>query len=142
MTAPRRIYLEPEPGSGDGDLLWCEHDDPASTGEPWTEYVRADLVQPARTDAQAVSEYTDEQLTSLACEGARDCSCSVGAILHEALRSRKAERAAVAWQRSMLDELHGILPPSMVWDGDPKRLAELLSMDGGKADRLAREYRR
>jgi hypothetical protein len=42
MSAPDRIYLEPDHNQIEG-RMWCQDDDPASLGEPWTEYVRADL---------------------------------------------------------------------------------------------------
>jgi hypothetical protein len=42
MSAPDRIYLEPDHNQIDG-RMWCQDDDPERTGEPWTEYVRADI---------------------------------------------------------------------------------------------------
>jgi hypothetical protein len=42
MSAPGRIYLEPDHNQIEG-RMWCQDDDPASLGEPWTEYVRADI---------------------------------------------------------------------------------------------------
>lgn len=47
MSAPERIYLQPECCATDSDVgrLWCEDPDPVECedGRPWTEYVRADL---------------------------------------------------------------------------------------------------
>ena len=42
MSDPERIYLEPEHNQIEG-RMWCQDDDPASLGEPWTEYVRTDI---------------------------------------------------------------------------------------------------
>jgi hypothetical protein len=42
MSDFERIYLEPDHNQIEG-RMWCQDDDPASLGEPWTEYVRADL---------------------------------------------------------------------------------------------------
>lgn len=42
---PERIYLQPadQPYDYDTGRVWCDSDDPSGTGEPWVEYIRADL---------------------------------------------------------------------------------------------------
>jgi len=55
-----RIYLQPKCcASEDVGRLWCEHDSPedCEDGEPWTEYVRADLYAALQSRVEALDKF-------------------------------------------------------------------------------------
>ena len=64
MSDPDRIFLEPEHDELEG-RLWCQDDDPASLGEPWTEYVRADLYATRAAELANMREEREDRIVAL-----------------------------------------------------------------------------
>jgi hypothetical protein len=61
MSNFERIYLGPDHNQIEG-RMWCQDDDPASLGEPWTEYVRADLYAEWVTKANKATALASQYL--------------------------------------------------------------------------------
>ena len=61
---PDRIFLEPDHAQIEG-RMWCIDNDPASLGEHWTEYVRADLYAARTAELANMREDRDEHFAGL-----------------------------------------------------------------------------